>query len=78
MRYSMQNYITNRLVIEGEEKEINEVLEFIKVDELGIGSIDFNKITPVPKWICQRNLGREGREKYGEENFWYKWNLIGG
>ncbi|HEB5000154.1 TPA: hypothetical protein R0E49_000666 [Clostridioides difficile] len=49
MRYSMQNYITNRLVIEGEEKEINEVLEFIKLDELGIGSIDFNKITPAPK-----------------------------
>ncbi|HEB5000153.1 TPA: hypothetical protein R0E49_000665 [Clostridioides difficile] len=25
--------------------------------------------------MCQRNLGREGREKYGEENCWYKWNL---
>lgn len=71
----MPNYITNRLVIEGEEKEVNEVLEFIKVDELGIGSIDFNKITPAPKWVCQRNLGREEMEKYGRENCWHEWNL---
>ncbi|SJP64178.1 Uncharacterised protein [Clostridioides difficile] len=70
----MPNYITNRLVIKGEEKEINEVLEFIKVDELGIGSIDFNKITPAPKWLCKRKLGREAIEEYGEENCLDEWN----
>lgn len=71
----MPNYITNRLTIDGTKEQIAEVLEFIKYDELGIGTIDFNKITPMPPWIFQGNLGREEEEKYGEENCWYDWSI---
>lgn len=76
----MPNYTTNRLTIEGTEEQIKEVLDFIKIEKeeegqkYGIGIIDFNKITPMPKWVFAGNLlGEEEKEKYGEENCWNGW-----
>lgn len=76
----MPNHITNRLKINGSQKEINEVLEFIKIDKSqcgdeieGIGTIDFNKITPMPKWVHRGNLTKEDELKYGAEYCWYEW-----
>jgi len=71
----MPNHITNILTIYGTDEQVDKVLEFIKNDELGVGTIDFNKITPMPPWIFQGNLGREDEEKYGEENCWYDWSI---
>ena len=52
----MPNYITNRLTIIGSVEQINEVLDYIKIEKdsvevetYGIGTIDFNKITSMPK-----------------------------
>ena len=45
----MPNHVTNKLEFVGEQKKINEILEAIKNDEAGIGSIDFNKIIPMPE-----------------------------
>lgn len=45
----MPNHITNILRIGGEPQQIKEMMEAIKEDEYGIGSIDFNKIIPMPK-----------------------------
>lgn len=51
----MPNHVTNRLTILGTKKQVNEVLDFIKIEkglekrEYGIWTIDFNKITPMPK-----------------------------
>jgi hypothetical protein len=77
----MPNHITNRLTIFGSIDQINSVLKFIKIEKessedeiFGIGTIDFNKITPCPKWVFSGNLGREDEEKYGKENCWYEWN----
>lgn len=71
----MPNHITNKLTIIGNENKIEEVLEFIKIDNEKIGTIDFNKITPMPKWIFSGNLGREEEQKYGKQNCWYEWCL---
>ncbi|MFA5299264.1 MAG: hypothetical protein WC389_13830 [Lutibacter sp.] len=83
----MPNHITNRLKIVGIENKINKVFDFIKIEEqdatkdyrdkliFGIGTIDFNKITPMPKWVFRGNLGRAEEQKYGAENCWYKWSL---
>jgi hypothetical protein len=71
----MPNHITNILTIHGADEQVDRVLEFIKNDELGVGTIDFNKITPMPPWVFQGNLGREEEEKYGEENCWYDWSI---
>lgn len=71
----MPNHITNILSFENIPYEkTKEILEVIKNDEFGIGSIDFNRIIPMPEHIFKGNLGREEREKYGCDN-WYDWSI---
>lgn len=77
---NMPNHISNKLTIIGEEQEVKEVLEFIKEDNLGLGTIDFNKITPMPKWIYGstpdvQGISREDEEKWGKENTVLHWSI---
>ena len=44
----MPNHVKNRLIIDDEETQIKEIMERIKFDEHGVGSIDFEKIIPMP------------------------------
>lgn len=45
----MPNHVVNHISLRGDPKKIREMLEAIKSDELGIGSVDFNKIIPMPE-----------------------------
>ena len=45
----MPNHVMNILTIKGSEERVREILEEIKDEEVGYGSIDFNKIEPMPK-----------------------------
>ena len=45
----MPNHITNILKFEGDSEQVHTMLDKIKSDELGFGSIDFNKIIPMPE-----------------------------
>lgn len=45
----MPNHVTNIVNLSGNKEKIAEMLEAIKDDEYGIGTIDFNKITPMPE-----------------------------
>ena len=57
----MSNYVQNNITFSGDDAEIKKMLESIKADEIGFGSIDFNKIIPIPEWlshtlkICLKN-----------------------
>lgn len=50
----MPNHITNRLTIKAEPEKVQEIFEKIKIEEsedaevFGYGTIDFNKIIPMP------------------------------
>ena len=44
----MPNHITNIIEIRGDRLRVKEMLEQIRREELGIGSIDFQKIIPMP------------------------------
>ena len=68
----MPNHVTNIITYEGDRKQIAEMLEAIKNDELGIGTVDFQKIIPMPDDIYTGNLGPKEREIYGDKN-WYDW-----
>lgn len=72
----MPNHITNIITFSEETlpDRIREILEAIKNDDVGIGSIDFNKIIPMPEHIFRGNLGSEEFEKYGKNN-WYDWSV---
>ena len=45
----MPNHITNILKFEGDSEQVHAMLDQIKSDELVFGSIDFNKIIPMPE-----------------------------
>lgn len=45
----MPNWVENHLKYNGDETEIAEMLEKIKMDDFTIGTIDFDKIIPMPK-----------------------------
>lgn len=70
----MPNHVTNILTINAVALKVKIVLELIKDEEKGIGTIDFNKIIPMPGHIFTGNLGTEERRKYGENN-WYDWSV---
>ena len=70
----MPNHVTNVIKLNGDRKQIRELLEQIQNDELGLGTIDFEKIIPMPENIYRGNLGREEMNLYGKNN-WYDWRI---
>ena len=70
----MPNHVTNRITIIADKQRTQEILGFIKNDERGLGSIDFNKIIPMPDNIYRGNLGQKEKELYGQNN-WYDWSI---
>lgn len=44
----MPNHITNIVVVSGDENRIRAMLKAVQNDEHGVGSLDFNKIIPMP------------------------------
>lgn len=74
----MPNHITNKLKIVGSSEQVKEVLEFIMSDSLGCGTVDFNKITPMPKWVYGSSPDVKGitladELKWGKENVCLDW-----
>ena len=45
----MPNHVENHIEFSGDKQRIDAMLEQIKDDEYGIGTIDFNKIIPMPE-----------------------------
>lgn len=45
----MPNHVMNKLTVTGDPQEIKEMLESIQNDKDGFGTIDFNKIIPMPE-----------------------------
>src|ERR1035437_1144218 len=45
----MANHVRNILNFDCDEVKLKEILESIQNDEFGIGSIDFNKLIPMPE-----------------------------
>ena len=70
----MPNHVTTILTVSGDEAQKQAMFEAIKSDEIGLGSLDFNKVIPMPGHIFRGNLGQEERAKYGKDN-WYDWSL---
>lgn len=70
----MPNHVQNRITLEGDEKAIQRMLEQIQNDEFGLGTIDFNKVIPMPDSVYQGDLGAREMKLYGKNN-WYDWSI---
>lgn len=67
----MPNHVTNRIKITGDPDTVKRVMDAVK-NESGIGTIDFEKIIPIPENIYRGGLSREEMKLYGKNN-WYDW-----
>lgn len=58
----MPNHVINKICMQGDPKEIQSMLEQIKNDDFGIGTVDFDKIIPMPKSL---DIESGTRTEYG-------------
>ena len=75
----MPNHIQNRVTFDCSEEKLNEILTTIQKDSgengnFGLGTVDFNKIIPMPDHIFKGLLGTEEKKIYGKNN-WYDWSI---
>lgn len=70
----MPNHVTNVISFSGDKSRISAMLKEIQNDEHGIGSVDFEKILPMPDTVYNGSLGIREKELYGENN-WYDWRI---
>ena len=63
----MPNHVMNVVKFNGSNKRVQEILEEIKDDEIGYGSINFNKVVPMPT-----ELNIESGSKTNEGLKYYK------
>lgn len=57
----MPNHVENIITLKGDEQRIREMLEAIQNDELGLGTVDFNKIIPMPESLNIESGSRTDR-----------------
>ncbi|MBR1591709.1 MAG: hypothetical protein IJ666_01705 [Ruminococcus sp.] len=65
----MPNHITNIIAVSGDASRIRTMLKEVQTGEYGIGSIDFNKIIPMPDNVDSYN--------WAIANWGTKWNSYG-
>ena len=66
----MANSVINEVRMTGDGDRIKELLHTVKKDSTGPGSMDFNKIKPMPNHLRGTNEG----EEWERENWQSKWN----
>lgn len=77
----MPRNVMNKIQINGTEEQVQEVFRFLQDDEMGAGSIDFRKITPMPQWVYgsspdEMEFTEETEMKWGEENLAHGWGKL--
>lgn len=70
----MPNHVTNVITFSGNKSRIAAMMKEIQNDEHGMGSVDFEKILPMPDTVYNGPLGIRESELYAENN-WYDWRL---
>ena len=74
----MPNWVKNCITLEGDEKRIAEMKEAIKADEIGLGTVDFNKLIPMPKEleiVCGSSTNK-GLQAYKELSEIYQFGVV--
>lgn len=67
--------VRNILNIQGSQAQAAAILDFIADRRAGRGSVDFNRVTPMPPWVYRQPTNLALLGKYGEENCARGWCL---
>ena len=71
----MPNHIYNIVSFQCPHEQAEEILNSVKDDAVGIGSIDFNKLIPMPDDVYTGPLGMKEMAQYPGEKNWYDWSV---
>ena len=71
----MPNHIYYVIHFHCNEDRMQEILAEIQHDHFGPGSIDFNKLIPMPDDVYKGPLGVKEMEQYPGEKNWYDWSI---
>lgn len=67
--------VCNILRVQGGGAKSAALFDFVANRKLGRGSIDLNRITPMPPWVFRQPTNQALLKKYGEENCSRGWCL---
>ena len=65
--------VINYLRVQGPPPRVAEILSAIAVKKVGVGSMDFNAITPMPAWVYTDALDSDTCRTQGHDNCWLDW-----
>ena len=71
----MPNHIYNIVSFQCPHEQAEEILNSVKDDAVGIGSIDFNKLIPMPDDVYTGPLGMKEMALYPGDKNWYDWSI---
>lgn len=69
----MPENVLNRIKLSGDQSRINELLEAVRYECCKIGTLDFEKLLPIPSSITRDSE----RLDWSEKNWGSKWNSYG-
>ena len=73
----MPNWVENHVTLDGDPERIHALLEAVKVDEFGLGTIDFNKVIPMPEALNIESGSRTETGFRAYKDFIYVYTLCG-
>lgn len=65
--------VKNWLRVQCDPQTKEQIVRMLADPEAGMGSVDFNAITPMPKWVYRGDLDKETIQRLGAENCWLEW-----
>ena len=70
----MPNNVTNMLTVFGSDEAKADFFHAVQNDEYGLGSLDFEKVIPMPDYIYRGDLSPAAQMVNGKNN-WYDWSI---
>ena len=71
----MPNHIYNIVTMKCPHEQAQTILNEVQDDHYGIGSIDFEKLIPMPDDVYRGPLGSKEMKEYPGEKNWYNWSI---
>ena len=71
----MPNHIYNVVTFDCPHERTAEILKAVEMEGCELGSIDFEKLIPMPEDVYRGPLGQKEMELYPGDKNWYDWSI---
>ncbi len=71
----MPNHVYNIVTFDCSAEKAQEILSAVEMEGRGLGSVDFEKLIPMPEDLYKGPLGMEQMRQYPGDLNWYDWSV---